>query len=338
MSFSPGIYYNPAPILAGTMAGAEGLSRGLQSAGQALGAGITGSAEENAKLEKEHKMTTEELDFLGASADTLQKQGAITLEDLQKFNSGSIGSKRAIVSAGGAVLHQKQKQAEQAAEFANAKEVAKINHPDRGTFTPAAVPITDPKDPNKVLGYAMTTSNSSAIPFNPLQPLEPGAKPYEVIELEDGNKIIRDTRTGKAVPHSAIANPQPTNAKPNLMDVQRAAIAKQIADNQTQIESYAAEAASGNKKFGPDWMPWLAKPYTEKAADLESKNANLQNQLSMMGKGGMPVPQAPMGNLVPRASEAAAPKQLTPDIAAAFLREAGGDRAKAKELAKKAGY
>jgi hypothetical protein len=338
MSFSPGIYYNPAPILAGTMAGAEGLSRGLQSAGQALGAGITGSAEENAKLEKEHKMTTEELDFLGASADTLQKQGAITLEDLQKFNSGSIGSKRAIVSAGGAVLHQKQKQAEQAAEFTNAKEVARINHPDRGTFTPAAVPITDPKDPNKVLGYAMTTSNSSAIPFNPLQPLEPGAKPYEVIELEDGNKIIRDTRTGKAVPHSAIANPQPTNAKSSLMDIERAAIAKSITKNQTDIDSLSQEVLKGNQKFGPDWMPWFATPYAKQIGDLESKNANLQDQMKMLGKGSQPVSQAPIGQLVPRASEASAPKQLTPDIAAGFLRQAGGDRAKAKELAKKAGY
>jgi hypothetical protein len=337
MPYNPGIYYNPAPILAGTMAGAQGLSSGLQSAGQSISQGMEGADQENKKLAQEHKMTTEELDFLGASADALKQQGAISLEDLQKFNSGSIGTKRAIVSAGGSTLHQQQKKQEEEARFANEKELAKIAHPDRGIFTPSAVPITDPKDPNKILGWGMTTSNSSAIPFHP-DLGDTGQDPFTVTELPDGNKIIRDNRTGKVVPHSAIANPEPTNAKPSLMDIQRGAIAKQIADNQTQMEAYTAETAKGNVKFGPDWMPWLAKPYADKAADLAKTNANLENQLSMMGQSRSSTPVS--RPLVPSATEraASAPKELTPRVAAEFLRQAGGDRSKAKELAKKAGY
>jgi hypothetical protein len=339
MSYNPGIYYNPAPILAGAMAGAEGLSRGLQSAGQSISAGMIGGAQKDEELEKEHKKTTEELDFLGASAETLQKQGAITLEDLQKFNSGSIGSKRAIVSSGGSKLHQDQKAAEQAAEFANAQAVAKINHPNQAPFSPKAIPITDPKDPNKVMGYALTTSNNSAMPFNPPSPLGEGQAPIEEITTESGDKFYRDARTGKWLPRSAIANPPATNPKPGLMDIQRGAIAKQIADNQTQIDEYIAEAAKGNKKSGPDWMPWVPT-FSDKATELTKVNANLENQLSMLGKGSSQAVEAPTGPLRPGAAgeKSSGQKKLTPQIALEFYNKAGGDEAKAKQLAKEAGY
>jgi len=69
--------------------GAEGIASGISAAGSAIAGGIAQSANKG-------QMTREELDMMGGGMDFLHQQGAVDADMLQKFQSGSIGTKRGL--------------------------------------------------------------------------------------------------------------------------------------------------------------------------------------------------------------------------------------------------
>lgn len=69
--------------------GSKGIASGISAAGSAIAGGITQSANKG-------QMTREELDMMGGGMDFLHQQGAVDADMLQKFQSGSIGTKRGL--------------------------------------------------------------------------------------------------------------------------------------------------------------------------------------------------------------------------------------------------
>lgn len=69
--------------------GAKGIASGISTAGAAIAGGMTQSANKG-------QMTREELDMMGGGMDFLAQQGAVDGGMLEKYHSGSLGSKRGI--------------------------------------------------------------------------------------------------------------------------------------------------------------------------------------------------------------------------------------------------
>lgn len=105
---------------AGQLAGATGIAEGISSAGQSLSTGLLGMAANQNKAADKAQMTQDELDMMGGSMSFLQQQGAVDGAMLEKFNAGSIGTKRGIYNLGtlnyGNMLKQSNIQMSQAGQ------------------------------------------------------------------------------------------------------------------------------------------------------------------------------------------------------------------------------
>ncbi len=73
--------------------GAQGIADGISTAGSAIAGGLGQAGQQS-------KMTREELDMMGGGMDFLHQQGAVDGPMLEKFQSGSIGTKRGIYNMG----------------------------------------------------------------------------------------------------------------------------------------------------------------------------------------------------------------------------------------------
>jgi hypothetical protein len=93
-AYNPTVNDNSGQITAaGTLAMAKGITDGVNSATGAISGGMTQSANKG-------QMTREELDMMSGGMDFLAQQGAIDGGMLEKFQSGSIGTKRGIYNMG----------------------------------------------------------------------------------------------------------------------------------------------------------------------------------------------------------------------------------------------
>ncbi len=93
-AYNPTVNDNSGQITAaGTLAMAKGISEGVNTAAGAIAGGMTQSANKG-------QMTREELDMMSGGMDFLAQQGAIDGGMLEKFQSGSIGTKRGIYNMG----------------------------------------------------------------------------------------------------------------------------------------------------------------------------------------------------------------------------------------------
>jgi hypothetical protein len=93
-AYNPTVNDNSGQITAaGTLAMAKGISEGVNTAAGAIAGGMTQSANKG-------QMTREELDMMGGGMDFLHQQGAVDSSMLEKFQSGSIGTKRGIYNMG----------------------------------------------------------------------------------------------------------------------------------------------------------------------------------------------------------------------------------------------
>jgi len=89
-AYNPTVNDNSGQLTAaGTLAMAKGITDGVNSA---TGAVASGMMESN----KNKQMTREELDMMTGGMDFLAQQGAVDGGMLDKFYSGSLGSKRGI--------------------------------------------------------------------------------------------------------------------------------------------------------------------------------------------------------------------------------------------------
>jgi len=96
---------------AGQLAGATGIANGISSAGESISSGLLGMAANQSKAADKAKMTQDELDMMGGAMGFMQQHGAVTGTDLDKFNTGSIGTKRGIYTMGQLNLNNMFKQA-----------------------------------------------------------------------------------------------------------------------------------------------------------------------------------------------------------------------------------
>jgi hypothetical protein len=89
-AYNPTVNDNSGQLQAsGMYLGAKGIADGITSAAGAVAGGMTQSANKG-------QMTRDELDMMSGGMDFLAQQGAVDGGMLEKFQSGSIGTKRGL--------------------------------------------------------------------------------------------------------------------------------------------------------------------------------------------------------------------------------------------------
>lgn len=187
MPYSPGIQYRGDQLIfAGNEGAANAIGRGLNSGMGAIQEGLD-----------KNRMTKEELDFLNGTFTSLDKQGVMTLEEKQKYDTGSIGTKRAIVSAAGAKLNQIYKEDLQRREFDNQMTLEALRNGGRqkpvfDVGSMMEVPL--PGGQGKIV---MDANGTVLDPSSVMKPEKPDKKEFdfgtmEVVNAGDLGRVIRD--------------------------------------------------------------------------------------------------------------------------------------------------
>ncbi len=280
MPYNPQISYDFSPITQGAMAAANFMQRGAEAAGQSISQGLTNLGSGVAKGFESAKMTKEELDFLTGTAGSLAQSGALTLEDLERFNKGGLGAKRAIVTQGGMKLNQIYKE-----------DLEKLQHRAKPAFTPTVIPLKD--ENGKVIGHALTTSPQSAVPFRQGNgSFEPGAQPNVQIDPNTGIPFVQ--RKSGWVPVNTGAT------KPDLV------LQSQLDNFDRQIAEAQEGLRNGKKHEG---FLGNGRPLEQVIADLQrQKEDKIRNaQTSRVAPSGIPMPSGTSAVAAPDTTESPVP-------------------------------
>lgn len=334
MPFNPGVnYHGDQFIFQGGMAAGRDIAAGITS-------GTNAATSAYVQAQKENQMTQDELDFLSGTAGQLHQGGALSDDDLQKFQKGGIGTKRAIVSQGGTKAGQmwKEKMEHDQHNFQlTLEEIRAANHAKEAGSQWGNLSPEDLETYRKAGMMPVRTSGRSW-QVVPDPTIASNQQPQE-IDLGDGRTAYFDPRMKRYVPKSAMVGAEPAS-KPDQARV--SAITSAIQDKQQKIDEYQREIDSGNKKWGPDKWPWNwpFPSYQSEIDKLKGEQKGLQGNIDAIYKRpGQSQPPAQGGNPPPAAAPAKSEqKDLTPDVAADFLKKAGRDRKRAMQMAREAGY